>query len=199
MTTFCVAALTVPSRLRARHGVLQSDALAVACHAERAAALTLLEARAQAAAIVDEATARAADAVRHEQQRVAQEGAALLDGLRAAQDRLLEGVGPLAIDLATRAFERLVAGMTPPERIACAVRQVREEAPQRLLEAVAWVHPDDLPLLADCPWDARADARLAPGTCRLEAASGQWQASFDLGAAALMEALRAVVPANEES
>lgn len=191
MPSFCTEIIAVPARLRANHGVLQADSLAVAHDARRAAALMLQEARAQADAVLEQATAQAADLLRDEQSRVAREAALLLDGLRAARERLLDGVAPLAADLAAQAFERLVLDLTPPERIAAAVRRVREEAPARLVSGLAWVHPDDAPLLADSPWELRLDARLARGNCRLEAASGEWLAGFELGATALKDALLA--------
>lgn len=191
MFKFCVDQVSAPARLRARHGVLKCEALAVACDGQRAAALMLDEARAQAEALLAEANARAHDTVRREQQRVAHEATAILHSLRSAQERLLDALMPLVTDLAGRAFERLVLEATPQERIAAAVRRVREEAPQRLVAALAWVHPDDLALSAGAPWEVRADARLARGTCKLEASSGEWLAGFELGATALADALRA--------
>lgn len=188
---FCVERLSVPAQLRARAGVLRAGSLAITCDARRAADLILQEAREAAAAMRATAALDAAEAVSAERRRVAHEASQLLNGLRAAQERLLENLGQLAFELAERAFERLVFDMTPRERIAAAVRRVCEEAPQRLAAAVAWVHPDDLPLVEAAPWELRADPRLAPGSCRLEASSGEWLAVFDLGAATLQEALRA--------
>lgn len=191
MDSFCVDKLALPARLRPSHGVVRADTLAVACDGARAAALMLQEARAQAQALLHAAAAEAADTLRREQQRVAEEAGALLHGLRAAQDRLLDGAGALAVDLAARAFARLVLEATPQQRISAALRRVREEAPQRLASALAFVHPEDLPLIADAPWELRADPGQARGTCRLEAASGEWRAAFELGAAALNDALLA--------
>lgn len=191
MNSFCVEKLSLPARLRPLHGVVQAEAFVVTGDAQRAAALLLKEARATAAALLEEAQATAAAAMRREQQRVAQESTVLLQGLRQAQENLLDRVGALAIELAGQAFERLVVDAAPAERIAAAVRRVREEAPSRLSEAVAWVHPDDQALIGDCPWELRTDARLERGACRLEASSGEWRADFTLAATALQDALTA--------
>lgn len=189
MPQFCVDRLSIPPRLRPDHGVIDADALAVACDAARAAALILQDAHTQADAVLAAAATAAAAAVQYEQEQVAQQACALLENLRAAQACLLDGVGPLAVDLAALAFARLVVDTAPDERVACAVRRVVEEAPRRLVEAVAWVHPDDAPRMATTAWEVRHDARLTPGSCRLEAASGEWSSSFDLAALALQAAL----------
>ncbi|WP_296555975.1 FliH/SctL family protein [Pigmentiphaga sp.] len=191
MDSFCVERVSIPPRLRARHGLLRSRSLAVCADAERAAELALRLAREQADAVLEQSRAEAAAAVLCESQRVARQATDLLQGLESAQTRLLDGVETLAVELAAQAFTRLAADMAPAERIAASVRRVREEAPAKLSEAVVWVNPDDLALLGDSPWDARPDARLARGACRLEASSGEWHASFDLAVAALEQALAA--------
>ncbi|MPS30350.1 MAG: flagellar biosynthesis/type III secretory pathway protein [Alcaligenaceae bacterium] len=191
MDSFCVERISISPRLRARHGLLRSQALAVCDDAERAAGLVAHSAQEAADALLEKARSDAAAIALDEGQRVAEQAAMLLDGLSAAQERLLDGVERLALELAGRAFERLVADMAPAERIAAAVRRVREEAPVKLHEAIAWVHPDDEAMLENPPWEIRCDARLERGSCRLEASSGEWRASFELAAAALRQALAA--------
>lgn len=190
MNSFCVDTLSLTPGLRPLRGVLRAPGMALAAEGERAAAVVLQQARAQADAILAKAGDEAAAATRSERQRVALEATRLLEGLRLLQAQMLDGVGELALELAHQAFERLVADTVPAERIAGAVRRVREEAPAKLLSAVLCVHPEDLPGLGETSWELRADARLAPGACRLEAASGEWSASFSLGAQELGAALR---------
>ncbi len=191
MNVFCIETLSLPAQLRPLHGVVRVADAEVTGDAARAADMMLRQARAEAAALLDGARADAAAAMRREQQRVAVEATRLLSGLQQAREKLLDSVGVLAAELAGQAFERLVLETTPAERIAAAVRRIREEAPSKLVSAVAWVHPDDCAALAGSPWEVRPDPRLAPGTCRLEAASGEWRAAFDLAAAALQDALAA--------
>lgn len=203
MNFFYVETLSLPTRLRPRHGVVHAAAFEVTGEAQRAAALLLSDARAEADALLADARLTAAAATRREQQRVAEEGSILLHGLQQAQEKLLDAVGILAVELAGQAFERLVVDMPPAERIAAAVRRVREEAPSKLGSAVAWMHPEDQPLIGDCPWEVRTDPRLARGACRLEASSGEWKAGFALAASALSDALAAqaslfAVPVEEQ-
>ena len=189
MEAFCVERVSVPPRLRARSGLLRSPCLAVSADAGRAAALVLRQAREEADALLEQSRIDAAAAVQHESRRVARQATDLLRGLESAQERLLDGVERLAVELATQAFTRLVADAAPVERIAAAVRRVREEAPARLSEAVLWVHPEDQAVVAGSPWEVSPDARLARGACRLAASSGEWHASFDLATEALVQAL----------
>ncbi|MBN9473231.1 MAG: hypothetical protein ABS43_12325 [Bordetella sp. SCN 67-23] len=191
MDSFCVERVSVPPGLRARRGVLRDRSLEVCSEAARVAEAVLRQARDEADVLLKQARVDAAAAVRSESERAARQATELLRGLESAQVRLLDGVETLAVECAAQAFARLVADMPPTERIAAAVRRVREEAPTKLSEAVVWTHPDDQVLVADSPWETRSDARLARGACRLEASSGEWHASFDLAVVALEQALAA--------
>lgn len=193
MDAFCVETLQLPPTLRARHGVLRADALAVCEDAMRACALMRQRASDAAAAMQARAQAEAARVLQVEQARLAEQATQLLQALQQAREQLLDGVEALAAGMAAQAFELLVADLAPSERIAAAVRRVRDQAPAKLHEAQAWVHPDDLAALEGGPWPVRPDPRLAPGSCRLEAASGEWVASFELASAALAQAMQARV------
>ncbi|MBP0597303.1 flagellar biosynthesis/type III secretory pathway protein [Herbaspirillum sp. LeCh32-8] len=189
---FCTAELSLPHHLRARHGVVSGEAFLVTEDARAAAAHLLAQARAQAEDIREQARADAMAALRDEQGRIAREAGELLERLREREAVMLDGVAGLAIELAQSIYERLLVDTIAQERVAAACRRVREEAPPKLIDAVAWLHPDDVAGLAQehgLPWEVRGDARLAPGSCRLEAASGEWRAEFALAAEALRAAL----------
>lgn len=195
MDAFCVEILQLPPTLRARRGVLRADALVVCDDTMRACALIRQRASDDAVAMRARAQADAARVLEVEQARLAGQATQLLHALQQSREQLLEGVEALAAAMAAQAFELLVADLTPPERIAAAVRRVSEQAPAKLHEAQAWVHPDDLEALEGGPWPVRPDPRMRPGSCRLEAASGEWVASFEMACTALSQAMRASVDA----
>nr|WP_253909724.1 HrpE/YscL family type III secretion apparatus protein [Herbaspirillum seropedicae] len=182
----------MPPSLRPRHGVVSSVDFRVTEDARLAAAQLVQQAQAEAAGIREQARADALAALHDEERRIAHEAGQLLARLREREASMLEGVAGLAVDLAHSIFDRLLVDTTARERVMAACRRVREEAPPKLTEAVAWLHPEDAASLAQedaLPWELRTDARLAQGSCRLEAASGEWRADFSLAA----EALRATV------
>ncbi|MET3432017.1 flagellar biosynthesis/type III secretory pathway protein FliH [Herbaspirillum seropedicae] len=190
---FLAAELCLPPSLRPRHGVVSSVDFRVTEDARLAAAQLVQQAQEQAAGIREQARADALAALQDEERRIAHEAGQLLARLREREASMLEGVAALAVDLALSIFERLLADTVPRERVLAACRRVREEAPPKLTEAVAWLHPDDAASLAQgdaLPWELRTDARLAQGTCRLEAASGEWRADFSLAAEALRATLQ---------
>ena len=191
MNAFCVETLTMPPQLRAEHGVLRAPALQVSTDAQRAANLLLADSRHQAAAIMASAHAAASVAVRQEQERTAVTADALLRTLKQSRVLLLERAEDVVLELATQLFERLLLEIGPRERLAAMLRRVRQEAPSRLVSAVLRVHPDDAALISDsdCEWEVKTDPALVPGTCKLEAASGEWQAGFELAREALLAAL----------
>jgi len=191
MSDFCSETLRLPQTLRPRYGVVRSDDLAVSGETARACRLMLHRAGQEAEAMQEQARAAAAAAMRQEQQRVAAQATTLLQTLQHAHEQLLDGVETLAAEMTARAFALLVADLPAVDRIAASVRRVREQAPARLSEAVAWVHPEELDALDGGAWQVKADAGLARGSCRLEASSGQWFASFELAADALADALAA--------
>lgn len=207
MNGFCVERISPPGNLRASRGVLRSSALAVTAEAGLAAEQILQRARDEAAALVAEAQ-RCADrltadaearALRREQEALQKASALTRDTERAtleSADRLLKGLeeanavflarsGDMVVTLTQGLFDRLVRASTPRTRLEAMLAQLIQEAPSRLAEAMLHVHPDDVALLPALEWEIKPDASLARGTCRLEAASGEWRASFDAAVEAL--------------
>ncbi|NQE46994.1 HrpE/YscL family type III secretion apparatus protein [Herbaspirillum rubrisubalbicans] len=189
MSDFAVQRVTLPDHLRPANGVLRLTGLTVTSDAAQLAAQMLAQAREEAARVREQVAEEAGQAVMRQQQEVAQQGAALLEGLRQAQHDMLERIEEVVVDLAQEVMERLLLELTPRERITAMLRRVRQEAPPKLHEAVLWVHPDDQPLLAASPWEMQTDSALAPGSCRLEAASGEWRSDFALAVQALRDGL----------
>lgn len=179
----------MPANLRPAHGVWRTAALAVTADADQLARDMLAQARQEAEQVRAAAQAQARQAVLREQRETATQGSLLLETLGRARDDMLERVEALVAELAQEVLDRLLLQLTPRERIAAMVRRVRQEAPAKLREAVLWVHPDDRGHLPDSPWEVQADAALTAGSCRLEAASGEWRAEFPLAAQALREGL----------
>ena len=197
MNSFCVATLQMPPGLRARQGVVRSDAFFITDDACQAAEQLLAAARAQADDILARARAQADSAVRREQERVADEATRMLSVLQQMKESVLDEAAGLAIELARQTFDRLVLETTPQERLDAACRRVLEEAPPKLTDAVAWMHPDDAASLEGAthlPWEVKGDKRLTPGTCRLEAANGEWRAEFGLATEALRASLDQFLP-----
>ena len=192
MRDFCIERIAVPPALRAEHGVLRAPSLRVAADAECAAERILQEAREEAARIRASAQEDARRAVRLEQEQVAARGVAFLAGLMAIQQELLGRVEELVGDLAQQTFDRLVLESTPRERINAMVSRILLEAPGKLVAPVLSMHPDDISAAPDGTWELRSDVGLTPGTCKLEAASGEWRADFELAAAALRTVLGTV-------
>lgn len=189
MNEFCVQAVSMPANLRPADGVLRTAALAATADAGKLVQDMLAQARHEAEQVRAAAQAQARQAVLHEQQETARQGSVLLETLERARDDMLARVEDLVADLAQEVVDRLLLELTPRERIAAMVRRVRQEAPAKLREAVLWVHPDDREHLPDSPWEVQVDAALTAGSCRLEAASGEWRAEFTLAAQALREGL----------
>ncbi|UWE18953.1 FliH/SctL family protein [Herbaspirillum huttiense] len=189
MSDFAVQRVTMPDHLRAHHGVLRLTGLTVTSDAAQLAAQMLAQARDEAERVREQAAEEAQHAVKRQQEEVAQRGTALLDGLQRAQYDMLERIEQVVVELAQDVIERLLLELTPRDRIAAMLRRVRQEAPAKLHEAVLWVHPDDQPLLPASPWEIQTDPALPPGSCRLEAASGEWRSDFALAVQALRDGL----------
>jgi flagellar biosynthesis/type III secretory pathway protein FliH len=198
MNDFCVERISVPAILRAEHGVLRPQALRVSADAGQAAARLLDQAREQAGLILAEARQEAGQAVQQQRQDVVRQATQLLDGLRQAQQDMLARMEHVVVELAQEVYDRLMLELTPRERIAAMFRRVQQEAPGKLVEPVVWLHPDDLALAPDSVWERKADARLTVGTCRLEAASGEWRAEFQLASDELRTAITQVGPPAAE-
>jgi flagellar biosynthesis/type III secretory pathway protein FliH len=189
MNDFTVQRVVVPEHLRPAGGVLRVNALAVTSDAAQLAAQMVQQAQAEAAHLREHAVQQAQHDVAHQQQEIARRGSELLEGLQQARDELLERIEELVVDLAQEVMDRLLLELTPRERITAALRRVRQEAPPKLNEAILWVHSDDQEQLPASPWEVQTDPTLAPGSCRLEASSGEWRSDFSLATQALRAAL----------
>ncbi|SFL98177.1 FliH/SctL family protein [Rugamonas rubra] len=196
MTDFCVATLAPAADLAGRHGVWRGAALARCADAELVARGMLAAAHAEADAVARQARGAALAAEQAVERRTLQRAAELLQGLQGARAALLLRTEELVVDLARALFERLVLEATPRQRVEAALRRLLQEAPPKLAEALLYVHPDDAALLPALDWELRHDPALAPGTCRLEAASGEWRADFGAAVAALGSALAAAAVAD---
>jgi flagellar biosynthesis/type III secretory pathway protein FliH len=207
---FCVDTIAVNPHLRAQHGILRAAGLPLANHVRRAAhllqqqardaaddmlrdardgaAAILAEARAEAEHLLADARAQASASGAAERQRVALQAGELLQALEQANRTIVEQVDEMVAGLARALYDRLVMETTPQERIAASLRRVQQEAPPKLIDALLRVHPDDAALLPGTDWPVKTDMALARGACRLEAASGQWCASFDLAVQDLQSA-----------
>jgi flagellar biosynthesis/type III secretory pathway protein FliH len=201
--SFCVATIEIDERLRAAHGVFRGASLFSANQAREMSAQLMEEARQARDELLDaarasaEETVRAAEregelAVQSAQTRVVKQADALFATLEGALASVTDGIRPLVLQLAGDLFDRLVLDATPQERVAAAYRRLLEEVPPKLLDAELRVHPDELPLfetMVPAPrWTLVADAKMARGACRVDAASGEWSAGFELAAEALRQA-----------
>ena len=117
---------------------------------------------------------------------------AMLAALAQAERRFLDQAAPMVADLAQALFVRLAGELAPAARVAAMLHQLHLHAPPRLVDAVLRMHPDDAAAAAaGAPaWRLEPDAALAPGCCRLEAASGEWCFDFDAAVLALGAGLR---------
>lgn len=188
MTGFCVAHLTPSPDLLTSDGVLRAMDLGATADAQALAARIIAEAQAERAAMLAAAEEESTRTTVAAQAKVLAEGAALLDGLRAAADGLCERAEDIVTGLALQLFDRLMLEATPQQRVAASYRRLLQEAPPKLVNAVLRLHPDDMALAEGWEWPLKADATLSPGACRLEADSGQWRADFHAAAESLSRA-----------
>lgn len=195
MSPFCVAQINEPL-LRPAHGVLRAAGLSATSDARHAAEQILQEARAAAQLVTDAAHAQARDAVRQAQADTLQRAEKLLRALEQKNAAFVAGAQDLVSELTLALFDRLVAETTPRERVAASCRRLLQEAPRQLARPVLYLHPDECALAPDTAWEIKADAKLAPGACRLEASDGEWRADFSDGAAALRTAF--TMPAHDD-
>lgn len=162
-----------------------------ALEAARAQVQEMLEAaRADAQQLRDTAQEDARQLAEGAQQRVFEQAAELLALLEQASAAIVERVEGTAIELTQKLFDKLVAGVTPREKLEIALKHVLQEAPPKLVDPLLRVHPDDMELLPEVDWPVKGDASIARGTCRLEAASGQWCAGFEAAVDALKAAFQ---------
>lgn len=189
MNTFYVDSIKTDARYRAStHGILRAEEKATISHANMVAKDIVSEARAQAERMLEQAKADAEEKARHAEADVLQRAAVLLQKIEQKHNSMLDGAQELVIDLVNRLFDHLVMTSTPRERIEAGLRRLMREAPSRSIEAALHVHPDDVALLPDLKWDVKPDPTIAPGSCRLEAVSGEWQADFHAAAQAVADA-----------
>ncbi|MFC5474033.1 HrpE/YscL family type III secretion apparatus protein [Paraherbaspirillum soli] len=172
---------------------MRATAIAVTSDAAAAAAAIMEDAKAQAQALCEQASADAQAAVHEAERNTFEQAGNLLQSLEQRHAVLLDGAQQIVVDLAQGLFERLVAELTPRERIAAALRRLLVEAPPKLVAPTLRVHPDDVELLPPIDWALKADPGMTHGCCRLEADSGEWHVSFDAAVAALKSALSKAV------
>jgi flagellar biosynthesis/type III secretory pathway protein FliH len=192
MTSFCIDTIHIDPSLRPQHGVLRVAALAVTSDARHAAQRIIDEANAQAEAIVQQAQEEAQEHLRTTQEDTLQQAAELLRGLEEANAALLDRVQPVVIDLVQNLFARMAMKATPRKQIETSLRRLLDEVPSKLVNPVLRVHPDDVGLLPEVEWEVVPDANLVPGTCLLQADSGEWRADYAASVTALTAALSQV-------
>jgi len=195
MTEFCIERLDADPRLLPVHGVLHAAARERTADAHRLAGQIVEQAHSDAQQILDAAAHEAQHAVHEAQARVLEQAMALQRGMDDAMAALLEQAQDMVAELAGTLYERLVLETAPQQKVAAMCRRLLREAPPKLVNAVLRLHPQDMPAPDGLPWPCQADAGLEPGSCRLEADSGEWHAGFDAAAAALRQAL-ALLPAR---
>lgn len=193
MTEFCFERLQADPRLLPVHGVLHASARERTADAHQLAGQIVAQARRDAQQILDAAAQEAQHTVHEAQARVLAQAMALQQGMDDAMAALLEQAHDIVAELAGTLYERLVLETAPQQKVAAMCRRLLREAPPKLVNAVLRLHPQDMPAPDGLPWPCQADAGLEPGSCRLEADSGEWRAEFDAAAAALQQAL-AVLP-----
>ncbi|MGW8393176.1 FliH/SctL family protein [Pseudoduganella sp. HUAS MS19] len=189
MTAFCVARIEADPRLLPLHGILRGAALERTADAQLLAGQIIAQGRHEAEQLLAAAREEARLAVHEAQARVLGQGMQLQQGMEAVMAAFQEQAQDMVAELAATLYERLVLETTAQERIAAACRRLLQEAPPKLLNAVLRLHPQDMPAPQGLPWPCESDPSLEPGTCRLEADSGQWRADFTAAAAALRQAL----------
>lgn len=194
---FCTDTITIDDSLRAEHGVLRVAALAVTADAREAAQRILDDARAQASALLQQAQHDASQRTREAEEQTMQRAAQLLQSLEQANASFLDHAQGLVVELAQGLFDRLVMDATPREKLEAALKRVLKEAPPKLVNALLRVHPDDVELLPAVDWDVKQDASLAPGTCLLQADSGEWRADFSAAVDALKEGFTRALQTDE--
>jgi flagellar biosynthesis/type III secretory pathway protein FliH len=199
MTAFCIERLDADPRLLAAHGVLHAATRTRTADAQLLAGRIVEQGRAEAAQLLAAAGDQARQAVHAAQAQVLEQGMLLQQGLEAAMAELLEHAPDIVAGLAGTLYDRLVLQTTGQERIAAACRRLLSEAPPKLVNAVLRLHPQDMPPPEGLPWPCQVDAGLEPGSCRLEADSGEWRADFSAAAAALRQALASLPAAPATS
>jgi flagellar biosynthesis/type III secretory pathway protein FliH len=200
MSDFCVATITAEPDLRAANGVLRAGSRRITADARVIARQVLQDAHDEAEAVLCRATEQATRATQDAEQDAITRARGLLQALEQAHATLVLRGQDIIVDVAQRLFDQLVMDTAPRERIEATLKRVLEEAPSKLVNPVLRVHPADFDLVPSIDWEVKADPSLTPGTCRLEAATGQWRADFSAAVAALKAAFeRGVADAESNS
>lgn len=189
MSAFCIARLGADPRLLPVHGVLRGTAIERTADAELLAGQIVEQGRIEAQQLLATAREEALQAVHEAQADVLAQGMQLQQGMDAAMAAFMEQAQDMVAQLAGVLYDRLLLETSSQEKIAAACRRLLREAPPKLVNAVLRLHPQDMPPPPGLPWPCEADDKLEPGTCRLEADSGEWRADFTAAAAALRQAL----------
>lgn len=199
MTAFCIDTIQPEQMLRAEHGVLRMAALTITADAHAAAARIIDKAHAEAEAVREEAAATALRLSQEAETTTLQRADQMLQALELANKNFLLGAQDIIVELAQGLFERLVMEATPREKVEAALRRLQQEAPSKLASPLLRVHPEDFDLLPSIEWEVKTDLSLPRGTCRLEAAGGEWCADFSAAVAALRAAFAQAVDASDAS
>jgi len=193
--SFCVDTVSVSKKLRAQHGILRASSLQVTSDAVVAARKITEEAQAEARNVLDRAHQEARSAVSEAERKTFEQTQQLLQAIEKERETFLERGKDIIMDLAGALFDRLVAQMTPRERVEATLRRVMTEAPRRLINPVLRVNPEDVQFLPTLEWDIVEDAAIAPGSCKLVARNGEWSADFDAAVSSLKQAFSSFIPA----
>jgi flagellar biosynthesis/type III secretory pathway protein FliH len=199
MNDFCVDSITAEPDLRAADGVLRAGSRRITVDAGVVARRIVQDAHDEAEAMLRRSAQEAKRATEEAEQDAIARAHGLLQALEQANATLLLRGQDIIVGLAQRLFDQLVMDTAPRERIEATLKRVLEEAPSKLVNPVLRVHPDDFGLLPAVDWDIKADPSLTPGTCRLEAATGEWCADFSAAVTALKAAFERGVAESSDS
>ncbi|WP_028100968.1 FliH/SctL family protein [Pseudoduganella violaceinigra] len=198
MNGFCAGRVSVDPDLLSQHGVLHAAAMKRTADAHVLAERIVEQGREDAERLLTEARSAAQQAVFDAESRVLEQGMLLQQGMDAAMAGLLEQAQDIVAGLAGTLYDRLLLQTTDGEKIAAACRHLLREAPPKLVNALLRLHPADMPPPDGLPWPCEADPALEPGSCKLEAGSGEWRVDLSAAASALRQAL-AALPARHEA
>lgn len=185
MTDFCLDTIICDYSLRPYRGVLHLHAFAVAADAREAAQCMRDVAQVDAGALLQNAHAEADRLVSDLEAQTLQRADELIKALERTKATFLGQAEDIIIGLAKGLFDQLVMDATPREKLDAALKRVIRETSSRRGSPLLRVHPDDVASLPEVEWEVTPDASLTLGSCRLEAASGEWCADFDARLGAL--------------
>lgn len=189
MSAFCIARLEADPRLLPVHGILRGAGVERTADAQLLAGQIVEQGRQEAQQLLAAAREEARQAVHEAQARVLEQGMQLQQAMDAAMAEFLDQAQDMVAELAGTLYDQLVLETTAREKVAAGCRRLLRDAPPKLVNAVLRLHPQDMPPPQGLPWPCESDDRLEPGTCKLEADSGEWRADFTAAAAALRQAL----------